>query len=37
LADGRTEPARVIRVSRKDDIALLRIAAVDLSVIEEHG
>ena len=34
LADGRTEPAKVVRISRKDDIALLRIAAADLPVIE---
>jgi serine protease Do len=34
LADGRTEPAKVIRISRKDDVALLRIAAVDLPVIQ---
>jgi S1-C subfamily serine protease len=34
LADGRTKSARIIRVSRKDDTALLRIAAADLPVIE---
>ena len=33
-ADGRTEPAKVVRVSRKDDVALLQIAAADLPVIK---
>lgn len=37
LADGRTEPAKVVRVSREDDVALLRIAAADLPAIEGWG